>query len=88
MLVWICVEFAVICCCVTLFGCVVKKNKKTASSTPGGWSRWNILMCFYIYHSEHYGLSFLDLTDATFFLQGLPFFVSTLCMCVMYLTLI
>ena len=26
----------------------------------------------YIYHSEHYGLSFLDLTDA-FFLQGLHF---------------
>ena len=26
----------------------------------------------YIYHSEHYGLSFLDLTDV-FFLQGLPF---------------
>ena len=45
----------------------------------------------YIYHSEHYGLSFLDLTDAIV-LQGLPFFVyisifaSTLCMCVMYLT--
>ena len=35
---------------------------------------------------------FFDLTDAIFFLQGLPFFVyisifaSTLCMCVMYLT--
>ena len=48
-------------------------------------------MCLiYIYPSEHYGLSFLDLTDA-FFLQGLLFcihfhFASTLCMCVMYLT--
>ena len=48
-------------------------------------------MCFiYIYHSEHYGLSFLDFTDAIFFLQGLPFsihfhfFASTLCMCVMF----
>ena len=44
-------------------------------------------MCFiYIYHSEHYGLSFLDHTDA-FFIQDLPFYVyisifaSTLCMC-------
>ena len=46
---------------------------------------------FYIYHSEHYGLSFLDFTDA-FFLTRSPFFVyisifaSTLCTCVMYLT--
>ena len=40
---------------------------RTASSTTGGWSRWNILMCFiYIYHSEHYDLSFLDLTDVPF----------------------
>ena len=35
-------------------------------------------MCFiYVYHSEHYGLSFLDLTDDIFllfdFLQGLLF---------------
>ena len=68
---------------------------RTASSTTGGWSRWNILMCLiyiYIYPSEHYGLSFLDLTDAIFILQGLHFFcihfhfASTLCMCVMYLT--
>ena len=52
-------------------------------------------MCFiyiyiYIYNSEHYGLSFLDFTDA-FFLQGLPFLYTffgkyTFCMCVMYLT--
>ena len=33
---------------------------------------------FYIYHSEHYGLSFLDLTDAifykvSFFLYTFPF---------------
>ena len=41
---------------------------RTASSTTGGWSRWNILMCFiYIYNSEHYGLSFLDLMDAFFY---------------------
>ena len=45
---------------------------------------------FDIYPSEHYGLSFLDLTDVIF-LQGLLFcihfhFASTLCMCVMYLT--
>ena len=45
----------------------------------------------YIYNSEHYGLSFLDLTDAFFFkykvfLFCIHFhFASTLCMCVMYL---
>ena len=47
---------------------------RTASSTTGGRSRWNILMCLiYIYPSEHSGISFLDLTDAIYFLQGLPF---------------
>ena len=45
----------------------------------------------YIYHSEHYGLSFLDLTDVILFTVSLFFvcisiFASTLCMCVMYLT--
>ena len=51
---------------------------------------FNVLY-IYIYHSEYYGLSFLDLTDAIFFTRS-PFFVyisifaSTLCMCVMYLT--
>ena len=46
----------------------------TASSTTGGWSRCNILMCFiYIYIILSTSLSFLDLTDAIFFLQGLPF---------------
>ena len=51
---------------------------------------FNVLY-IYIYHSEHYGLSLLDLTDAIFFTRS-PFFVyisifaSTLCMCVMYLT--
>ena len=30
---------------------------RTASSTTGGWSHWNILMCF-LYHSEHYSLCF------------------------------
>ena len=44
----------------------------------------------YIYHSEHYGLSFLDLTDAIFYKVSLfvyiSNFASTLCMCVMYLT--
>ena len=50
---------------------------------------------FYIYHSEHYGLIFLE--DTILFLQGLLFLhfcvhfhifspQSTLCMCVMYLT--
>ena len=70
-------------------------------STTGGWSRWNILLCFiyiyiyflfiYIYHSEHYGLSFLDLTDVCF-LQGLPLCVYygsyvelTLRRCVIYI---
>ena len=63
---------------------------RIASSTTGGWSRWNILMC-YIYIYIYILSTFLDLTDVIF-LQGLPFFVyipifaSTLCMCVMYLT--
>ena len=39
----------------------------------------------YIYHSEHYGLSLLDLMDAIFFVY-ISIFASTLCMCVMYLT--
>ena len=52
------------------------------------FEHFNVL---YIYHSEHNGLSFLDLTDAIFFTMS-PFFVyisifaSTLCMCVMDLT--
>ena len=46
---------------------------------------FNVLY-IYIYHSEHYGLSFLDLTSP-FFLY-ISIFASTLCMCVMYLTLI
>ena len=38
---------------------------RTASSTTGGWSCWNIFNVLDIYPSEHYGLSFfLDLTDA------------------------
>ena len=36
---------------------IFRSFHRTASSTTGGWSRWNILMCF-IYHSEHYGLFF------------------------------
>ena len=44
----------------------------------------------YIYYSEHYGLSFLDLTDAIFykvsFFVYISIFASILCMCVMYLT--
>ena len=43
-------------------------------------------MCYiYIYHSEHYGLSFLDLTDAFFirspFLYTFPFCKYTLHVC-------
>ena len=48
---------------------------RTASSTTGGWSRWNILMCFiciYIILSTTVS-HFLDLMDAIFFLQDLPF---------------
>ena len=65
---------------------------RTASSTTGGWSRWNILMWF-IYIILSTTVSFLK--DAILFLKGLfHFFVdisifflaSTLCMCVMYLT--
>ena len=43
----------------------------------------NVLYIYiYIYHFEHYGLSFLDLTDAIFFYK-----FSHFCMlCVMYLT--
>ena len=46
-------------------------------------------MCFYIYNSEHYGLSFLDLTNAISFTRS-PFlayisiFASSLCMYVCY----
>ena len=36
---------------------IFRSSHRTASSTTGGWSRWNILMCF-ISHSEHYGLIF------------------------------
>ena len=50
---------------------------RNSSSTTGGWSRWNILMGFiYIYHSEHYGLSFLDLTDAFFYKVSLYVYIS------------
>ena len=51
------------------------------------------VLYIYIYHSEHYGLSFLDLTDASFYLNTrslffvyISIFASTLCMYVMYLT--
>ena len=38
----------------------LRKEWGDSNSTTGGWSRWNILMCFIriIYHSEHYGLIF------------------------------
>ena len=49
-----------------------------------------IYIYIYIYHSEHYGLSFLDLTNAFFtrspFSVYISIFASTLCMCVMHLT--
>ena len=50
-----------------------------------------LYMYIYIYNSEHYGLPFLDFTDAISFFTRSPFFVyiffaSTLCICVMYLT--
>ena len=35
---------------------------RTVISTTGGWSRWDILNVFFIYHSYHYGRIFLDLT--------------------------
>ena len=37
---------------------VVCVFRRVASSITGGWSRWNILMSYFIYHSEHYGLCF------------------------------
>ena len=41
---------------------IFRSFHRTASSTTGGWSHWNILMFIYIYiiiyHSEHYGLIF------------------------------
>ena len=52
---------------------IFRSFHRTANSTTGGWSLWNILMCFiciYI-HSEHYGLIF---EDTILFLQGLLFF--------------
>ena len=36
---------------------IFRSFHRTASST-GGWSCWNILMCVFLYHSEHYGLIF------------------------------
>ena len=37
---------------------IFRSFHRTASSTTDGWSRWNSLMCFFIYRSEHYGLIF------------------------------
>ena len=65
---------------------------RTASSTTGGWSRWDILMCLiYIYISfwalrslifGPYGCLFYKVS----FFVYISIFASTLCMCVMYLT--
>ena len=47
---------------------------RTASSTTGGWSRWNILMCFiYIYIILSTTVSHFWTLRMPFFLQGLPF---------------
>ena len=38
---------------------IFRSFHRTASSTTGGWSHWNIFNVFlYNYHSEHYGLIF------------------------------
>ena len=75
---------------------IFRSFHRTVSSTTIGWSRWDILMCCFKFILST-TVSFLDLTDAIFFLQGLLFFIfvcvhfhknfaSRLCMCVMYLT--
>ena len=66
---------------------------RIASSTTGGWSRWEVLMCYiYIYISfwalrslifGPYGCHFF--TRSPFFVY-ISIFASTHCMCVMYLT--
>ena len=71
---------------------IFRSFHRTASSTTGGWSRWNIFnVLLYIILSTM--VSFLE--DIILYLQGLLFFhfvyipivlASTLCMCVMYLT--
>ena len=59
-----------VCLCLACGGCcfyseTVGRNRatpifrsfhRTPSSTTGGWSRGNTVMCFFIYNSEHYGL--------------------------------
>ena len=71
---------------------IFRSFHRTASSTTGGWSCWNILMCvLYIILSTT--VSFLE--DTIFLLLGLLFFyfvyisiffLQVHCMCVMYLT--
>ena len=51
---------------------IFRSFHRTASSTTGGWSRWNILMCF-IYIILSTTVLFLGITDAILFLQGLLF---------------
>ena len=65
---------------------IFRSFHRTDSSTTGGWSRWYILMCFFLYIIQSTMVSFLE--DTRLFLQGLLFFsfLCIFCMCVMYLT--
>ena len=45
---------------------------RTASSTTGDWSRWNVSICFLLYIILSTTVSFLDLMPY-FFLQSLSF---------------
>ena len=53
---------------------IFRSFHRTASYTTGGWSRWNILMCF-LYIILSTTVLFLNLKDAILFLQCLIFFV-------------
>ena len=90
------------CCCCCLPSKTYGRNgvtpifrsfHRTASSTTGGWSRWNILMCFF--YISFWALRSLIFGPyrwhffykvSLFVYISIYFFASTLCMCVMYLT--
>ena len=60
------------CCCFTseTYGdSNFRSFHRTESSTTGGWSRWNILVCFYYISLCPLRSPVLDLKDAFFFLN-------------------
>ena len=61
--------YIVCCCCCCLPSETYGRNgmtpifrsfHRTASSTTGGWSRWNIVMCFFLYIILSTTVSFLE----------------------------